>query len=176
MEKLMPGGHIDQMIRQTRNHHVQLSSLADSKANMLMTTASVVMTLCVGYIMNPRLKWAAMSLMIFSLATIFLAVYAAMPKIAFSLRPKKYADINDSSLNLLFFGDFINFTFNDYESAMLELMKDPEMVYKTQLHEIYYLGNFLAKKKYRFLRIAYIVFLTGFLSSAIILVAGFTGK
>ena len=32
-----PGAHLDHMMRQTRIHHVQLSSMADIKANMLLT-------------------------------------------------------------------------------------------------------------------------------------------
>ena len=34
-----PGAHLDHMIRQTRIHHVQLSSMADIKANMLLTVS-----------------------------------------------------------------------------------------------------------------------------------------
>ncbi len=168
MKELEPGPHLDQMIRQTRNHHVQLSALADSKANMLMTTASLVMTLCVGYIMDPRLKWAATNLMGFSLATVFLAIYVAMPKINFSRMSNKQESIKPNPLDLLFFGNFMNYSLEEYESSMVDLMSDPDMVYKAQLHEIYSLGQFLAKK-YRILRIANIIFLAGVFSSAALL-------
>ena len=42
---VQPGGHLDLMIRQTRIHHMTLSISADTKANMLMIAASVVLSL-----------------------------------------------------------------------------------------------------------------------------------
>ena len=54
MEIKQPGTHIDHMVRQTRMHHVQLSSMADMKANILLTMASVVFTLSVRYITEPQ--------------------------------------------------------------------------------------------------------------------------
>ncbi|HEY5297019.1 MAG TPA: hypothetical protein VIK59_03770 [Verrucomicrobiae bacterium] len=38
-----------------------------------------------------------------------------------------------------------------------------ETLYGTQVRELYLLGTFLAKKKYRFLRLAYLSFFTGLL-------------
>ena len=115
MKELNPGVHLDNMIRQTRNHHVQLSQMADSKANMLMTTASVVLTLCVPYVINPSLKFAAISLMVFCFLTIFLSVYSAMPKIPFLFKHKSIEDLSYPSFNLLFFGDFIHLKYEDYD-------------------------------------------------------------
>src|SRR5690606_5988176 len=48
-----PGGHLDQMMRQTRSHHVQLSSMADMKANFLLTMSAVVITLCAPRVLQP---------------------------------------------------------------------------------------------------------------------------
>jgi hypothetical protein len=47
MEVKQPAGHIDQMLRQTRAHHVQLSQMADSKANMIMTVGSLLVPLSI---------------------------------------------------------------------------------------------------------------------------------
>jgi hypothetical protein len=52
MKIQQPGAHYDHMLRQTRIHHVQLSSMADIKANMLLTMSSLVVTLCVPATMN----------------------------------------------------------------------------------------------------------------------------
>jgi hypothetical protein len=45
MEIRQPAVHLDHMIRQTRAHHVQLSSMADMKANMMLTYLSVSWTI-----------------------------------------------------------------------------------------------------------------------------------
>ncbi|MCP3872098.1 MAG: hypothetical protein GY699_02945 [Desulfobacteraceae bacterium] len=169
MNDIKSGVFLDHMIRQTRNHHVQLSSMADSKANMLMTTASVVLTLCVPYVMDTTLKYAAITLMIFCFLTIFLSVYAAMPKIPFLFRHKSPSEFTPSYFNLLFFGDFIHLKYDDYQMKMEKMMSSQESVYREQIKEIYFLGNFLAKKKFRFLRLAYITFLVGFITSGFFL-------
>lgn len=159
---------MDHMIRQTRSHHVQLSTMADSKANMLMTTAAVVLTLCIPYIMTPALKFAAINLMAFCFLTIFLSVYAAMPKISYPHRKGASSENKFPIFHLLFFGHFIHLNYDEYEAEMEALMKDPDRVYEEQLKEIYHLGSFLAQKKYRFLRLAYLTFLTGFMLSGLL--------
>ena len=62
MNIVKPGAHMDHMLRTTRLHHVQLSNMADLKANMMLTISSVLITLSVPYTMKPELKWAAMIL------------------------------------------------------------------------------------------------------------------
>ena len=59
---------------------------------------------------------------------------------------------------------------------MAEVMNDPSRTYQVQLKELYTLGEFLAKKKYRFLRLAYITFITGVFASALVgLLSGVLG-
>jgi hypothetical protein len=49
---------------------------------------------------------------------------------------------------------------------MEKILNDPSELYQAQVREIYTLGVFLARKKYRFLRLAYLTFLGGLLISA----------
>jgi hypothetical protein len=58
--------------------------------------------------------------------------------------------------------------YQEFELAMEEVMNDPSLTYQVQVRELYTLGTFLAKRKYRFLRLAYITFITGAFASAII--------
>ena len=46
-------------------------------------------------------------------------------------------------------------------------MSDPSRTYGAQVREIYLLGTFLARKKYRFLRLGYISFIAGLFASSI---------
>ena len=166
MEIKQPGAHLDHLMRQTRIHHVQLSSMADMKANMLLTMASVVIPLSVRYISEPQLKWATTVFISFCLLTIALATYAVMPKVPLSLKSKPHQDLQKTGFNLLFFGDFVHLDYEEFESAMEEIMNDPSRAYQAQVKEVYTLGTFLAKKKYRFLRLAYITFIAGIFASA----------
>jgi hypothetical protein len=157
-----PGAHLDHMLRQTRNHHVQLSSMADIKANMLLTIAAVVLTLAAPLAVRPVLRWPALVLIIFCLATIVLTIYAVLPKTGGG-KPK---DPHNPAFNLLFFGDFTQMAYEEFENAMEKILNDPSELYQAQVREIYTLGVFLARKKYRFLRLAYLTFLGGLLISA----------
>jgi hypothetical protein len=168
MEIKQRGSHLDHLVRQTRMHHTQLSSMADLKANMLLTITSVVITLSVRYITEPQLKWAIVVLIAFCLMTIGLATYAVMPKIPFFLKRQTREIIKSPGFNLLFFADFVRLTYKEFEMSMEEIMNDPNLTYEVQVKELYTLGMYLAKKKYRFLKLAYITFITGAFASAIV--------
>ena len=162
------GSHLDHLVRQTRMHHTPLSLTADMKANMLLTITSVVITLSVRYITERHLKSAIVVSIAFCLMTISLATYAVMPKVTSFYKRGTKETIKSQSLNLFFFADFIRLTNRDFETSMEEVMNDLSLTYEIQLRELYTLGMFLAKKKYRFLRLAYITFNTGAFANAII--------
>lgn len=160
-----PGAHLDQMLRQTRAHHVQLSAMADTKANMLMTLSAVVVTLTVPHVFKPGFTWPFAVLIAFCLVTVTFAAYAVMPKSPPSVKNSPPPDVNDVRFNLLFFGDFVRLDYPKFEAAMESMMNDPSRAYEAQVRELYVLGNFLAQKKYRFLRLAYLTFLIGLFAS-----------
>lgn len=161
-------------MRQTRAHHVQLSAMADAKANMLLTVAAVVSTLAVSYLQRPHFRWAAVVLIGFCTLTVVLAIYAAMPKLNLPIRAGKPRDPSDPRFNVLFFGDFLHLSQKEYEQAMEEVLNDPSRAYQAQVREVYVLGQYLAQKKYRYVRLAYYSFLTGILaSSAVFVVSSF---
>jgi hypothetical protein len=156
--------YVDQMLRQTRAHHVQLSIMADIKANILLTVATLITTFAIGYLDFTVYFWPVALLMIFCIPTILCAVYAVMPKLFLGGKNKKI-DPTASTFNLLFFGDFVHMEYEEYKDAMSEVLMDPERAYELMLREIHTLGIFLMKKKYRFLRLGYLFFLLGILSS-----------
>ncbi len=160
-----PGSPFDHLMRDVQFHHVQLSSMADMKANMLLTMSSVVLTLCLPQVVKNNHLWPLYILILFCLLTICLAAYAVMPKLppVSQSAPK----LDDPSFNILFFGDFTRLSQAQFETAMEEIMNDPSRAYGAQVREIYLLGTFLARKKYRFLRLGYVSFITGLFASFI---------
>ena len=159
------GSHADHLMRATQFHHVQLSSMADVKANMLLTMSSVILTLCLPQVLNHNHLWPLYILISFCLLTICLATYAVMPKLPPSNLPAP--DVNNPQFNLLFFGDFTRLTQDQFETAMGDVMSDHNRTYNAQVRELYLLGTFLAKKKYRFLRLGYLSFITGLFAAFI---------
>ncbi|MBI3735019.1 hypothetical protein HY256_00710 [Candidatus Sumerlaeota bacterium] len=164
-----PGQQIDQMLRQTRGHHVELSKMADVKANMMLTVASLVIPLSVGHVADPNLRWAAITAMSFCVLTIALAAYASMPKLRLPSAGSGQTDISNPGFNLLFFGDFIGMDYPQFAEQMERVMNDHSKTYEVQVREIYNIGIYLARRKYRFVRLAYISFICGLIASGIIL-------
>lgn len=170
-----PGGHIDQMIRQTRAHHVSLSSLADQKANMMLTIASLIVPLSIRFLYDPRTHLAAATMIAFCVLTVMLSAYAAMPKLNRRPVPGDVVNVNAPSFNLLFFGSFIQLDYPAYKQSMEALINDHNELYETQIKEIYMLGRYLEGQKYRFVRLAYLSFISGvLLSSAIYVIKSYS--
>lgn len=165
-----PGAHNDHMMRQTRMHHVQLSSLADMKANMLLTAASLVITLSAPNVVRPDLRWGIVVLIAFSLVTICLATWATVPKVRLPHGSGgSPPDLDSSRFNILFFGHFLQLGYEEYEAAMERVLSDHNENYRAQVRELYTLGAYLAAKKYRYLRLAYLAFIVGLALSGIVL-------
>ncbi|MFN8640960.1 MAG: DUF5706 domain-containing protein [Candidatus Binatia bacterium] len=164
MQIQQPGGHLDQMMRQTRGNLIQLSSMADVKSSMLLTLSSLVLTLAGRYVSDPVLRPALVVLAACCLLTIALAIYAAMPKVP--VIASGDADVADARFNLFYFGDFVRLDYGAFRDAMETVMNDPSRTYEMQVREVYTLGRFLAQRKYRYLRLAYLAFLSGLLASA----------
>ncbi len=170
MQIHQPGAHYDHMLKQTRQHHVHLSTMADVKANIMLTISSVILTMSMKYISDPVIRWPAMCMMIFCLATITLAVYTVMPKINIWKKEEKKINPRSPFFNLLFFADFVHLPYDKYSKLMEEMLNDPSKAYEAQIKEIYSLGCFLASKKFRYVQLAYATFISGIILSCITLV------
>src|SRR6187455_2150273 len=113
------GGHLDQMMRQTRAHHVQLSVMGDLKANALMTIAAVLLTFSAAFVVREQFRAAVIVLMCSCLVTILLATFAVMPGTPLQIKRRKSADQRtNSGFNLLFFGTFAGMHYAQFEAAM----------------------------------------------------------
>ncbi|MDO9453728.1 MAG: DUF5706 domain-containing protein [Stagnimonas sp.] len=154
------GAHLDLMIRQTRIHHMTLSISADAKANMLMIASSVVLSLAAKEMVG-AMQWHSIILTVGSLASVCMAIFAAMPK--FPLGFKK----PPASRNVLFFNTFAHLSYEQFLQEMEDVMSSPAKTYEMQLREIYEQGLYLKKAKYRFVQAGYSLFLLTLFSSAV---------
>ena len=168
-KKTIASQQIDGLFRQTRMHHTQLSAMADVKASMMLTLSSLIITFSIGYLADPLLRWSVVVLIFFCLLTILAAAYAVMPKLSMGNNP----DPTKLDTNFLFFGNFINYDYDTYLAIMEKIIEDEYLVYEMQIREIYEQGLYLGRKKYLFIRYAFLFFITGLLGSAGVLVLTF---
>ena len=152
---------IETMFRSVYAVQMDLTGLADNKANMMISINGIIMSIIIAAVApkldaNPWLLVPTSVLLIGNLVSLVFAVLAARPRIS---RP-----VFDSSAprrsegNLLFFGTFANMREDNYVLAMEELMKDKTLVYESMIRNIYGLGSVLYRK-FVLLRYAYSSFM-----------------
>jgi hypothetical protein len=156
----------DVILRTAQQHHVALSTMADTKANIIITVSSIVLTLSLGRMGEPVLRASVLTLTGFTLTALLLAILAVLPKYR-PLRLKPGQPL-PPQFNLLFFGHFSELDKQRFMQEMAERLKADGSVYRTMASDIYSLGYYLAHHKYRYLRLSYICFLTGFIASVVI--------
>ncbi len=162
-----PDRGVETMFRTPSENHITLSGMADTKANILVSINTIILSILVSVLFRkledyPQLLLPTIMLVITCLITIVLAILATRPNVASGHFTRE--DIQNKKTNLLFFGNFHNVELKDYEWGMREMMKDYEYLYGSMIKDIYYLGKVLARK-YKFLRLAYTVFMFGFVIS-----------
>jgi len=162
-----PDRGIETMFRTTSGNHIMLSQMADNKANILITINSIILSVVVSVLIrkleeDPRLVVPTIMLVTVCLTTIVFAILSTRPNISAGRFTRD--DVKNKKTNLLFFGNFHGMNVEDYEWSMKQMMKDADYLYGSLIKDIYYLGKVLGKK-YKFLRIAYNIFMFGFVAS-----------
>jgi len=152
---------VDQMLRTTQQHHVQLSQMADQKASLLFGIEALILTITIRDILTADFSYWALILAVSILISVVFALLAVMP----SVHPPKYDPKNP---DWLFFSAFAHLKQEEYMEKMWAICEDDTEVYSAIMRDIYNLGRVLHFKKYRFLRISYIVFLSGLILTVVI--------
>ncbi|NNF01495.1 MAG: HD domain-containing protein [Bacteroidia bacterium] len=165
----IPEKGIETMFRVSLRNHVQLSRLADNKANIMLSINAVVISVVLTSLVpkldtNEFLQWPTFILLTVCIISIIFATLSTIPNITTGTANRN--EISEKKVNLLFFGNFHNMELDDYTWGMNYMMTDREYLYNSLIKDLYFLGKVL-HKKYKFLRITYAVFLVGIISATI---------
>ena len=163
IQKQRPDRGIETMFRTTYRTHMNLSSIADNKANILLSINAIIISIVFTEIIqtfdtNDMIIYPGIAIMLVCLATIVYAILATRPSVNSGIFTRE--DILAKKTNLLFFGNFHRMDVDDYLWGMKEMMKDADYLYGSMSKDIYFLGRVLAKK-FQYLRIAYNIFMYG---------------
>lgn len=174
------GRGIDTLYRITLRNHLNLSSIADGKANMIISINTLVLSILITagtalFSMGDQgmIQWNIIIiapigiLMLSSLAAIVFAILSAMPKVEGARFTME--EVKNHKVSLLFFGNFLQLDRNAYVQFLRNLKKDQELIYDDLSRDLYNLGQIL-QKKYRLLTIAYRIFMAGLLLSVLVFV------
>ena len=167
----MPERGIETMFRVTLKNHIALSTIADTKANILLSVNAIIVSLALSNLLpkldnpsNHHLVIPTIIFVSFTVASVVLSVLATRPNVTSGKFTKE--DVRAKKVNLLFFGNFHKMSLVNFEWAMNEMMKDKDYLYSSMTKDLYFLGLVL-DKKYKILRITYTVFMTGIIVSVL---------
>lgn len=160
---------VQTMFRTTSRNHLELSSMADSKAHILISVSSIILSVTLSFLLSrlafyPEYIVPTIVLVLACLGAATFAILSTRPSVSKGRFTEE--DIRNKKTNLLFFGNFYRMQLEDYQWGMNQMIKDKEYLYNTMMMDIYYLGVVLAKK-YKLLRIAYTIFMWGLIVAVI---------
>lgn len=159
----IPKRGIETMFRLTSRNHMELSGMADSKANIMISVNAIIISVVLSFMLRrledmPHLLVPTLILLVVNITTIIFAVLATRPNLTKGYFTRD--DIIKKKTNLLFFGNFHKMGLEDFDWGMKEMMKDREYLYSSIIRDIYFLGKVLGWKYY-LLRMSYSVFMYG---------------
>ncbi|TAF26385.1 MAG: metal-dependent phosphohydrolase [Runella slithyformis] len=148
------------MFRTTLTNHIELSSMADQKAGLMISVNSVVVSIMVSFMVNeladnPRLILPTCLLVVVSLLTITFSILATKPSV------KSVPKAEGQRIDLLFFGDYTLLSLDEYNNAMTKMLESENTLRNQMIASIYAQGAVLSRK-YKLLKIAYTIFMFGF--------------
>jgi hypothetical protein len=175
--KAQPKRGIETMFRNLYRGHIELSSIADSKANMMINIHSLIISITLTLVgakfsifgtsfkQNQIIIFPIIALLLTSLFSIIFAILSAKPKVTKKIT--SIPELKENNASILFFGNYTRVSITEFEEEIVSLMKDEDLLYGNMVKDLYYLGKVL-RKKYRMLRISYTVFMFGLIFTVLI--------
>ena len=142
------------LIRTAQSNTLNLSQMADGKANILIGATCVVFSLVITQAFSEDVKWSVIGLAVTAFLSAIFAVLAITPPLRAKSVPKEH-------VNLLFFSHFALMDEEEWIAEMLGRLHNDEALYRVMLRDLYQNGLVLHRRKYRYLALAYHLFLGG---------------
>ena len=165
------GRGIDTMYRTAFRNHINLSRIADDKANMMISINTIILSILIAVsgaglsffeelvFDSPEFLAPIVILLMSSLTAVIFAVFSARPKVT-EYRIKKRKLLESKEASLLYFGNFLKIEKTDFIKYMSKLKMDQDGLYDDLGRDLYDLGQVL-HRKYLLLTISYNTFIGG---------------
>lgn len=168
------GRGIETLYRSVYDYHINLTSIADNKANMMISINTIIMSIVItlfgtGFTFSTQSEFNSVRfvfpmafLLLTSLLTVVFAILSARPNVT---NKEKY-ELSKKDSSILFFGNFAQLQLKEFVDRIEELKKEKNELYNSMSVDIYYLGSVLVKK-YRYLSWSYNIFMFGMVLCAV---------
>ena len=158
------------MIRTTYRNNIELTNIADNKANILLSLNSLMITFLIPIVLTNldiiaehTLYLPIVTLSVTCLATIVIAAMATRP---IKMGQQDVQKGNISQKSPFFFGNYYQMKVNDYLDMVENAINDPQLIKDYVKLDLYFMGKGLGEK-YTKIRNCYNVFITGLVFTVI---------
>ncbi|GAA4395966.1 hypothetical protein GCM10023187_03520 [Nibrella viscosa] len=155
---------VETLFRTTMASHLKLSEMADSKANIMISINTIIVSILItvyakDFDNSGSLLLPTGILTTVCLLTITISVLSTRPRI--KAKPPGQEQAGPNHTDLLFFGDFMRLSREEYRSSLITVLDDDDAVHTMMIDNLYAQGLVLTRK-YRLLKLAYTIFMIGF--------------
>jgi len=165
---------VSTFFRNALKSNLDLTSLADTKAGILISINGFILTVSVTAssfaIHNSMMTYAFISIILTSLGSIIFAVLAVRPRTKDKLVERKHLKGYQS---LLYYQDMADMDPDAYIAKTVKMLKSDKKIKKEMTSHLHILGSEI-KKKYFWLKNAYTFFSVGLIISAMIIIYALT--
>ena len=163
---------VDNILRVNHGNQMRLGLMADAKANIMITVASIVFSITIANLDNEVMRWPLLAFAFGSFFALLFAIFAIIPSTDYPTKKGSNEIDRDSPLfNPLFFGHFAHLPIEEYKEDYAETLMTDDKVYDAMAGDIYGQGKVLALNKYKFLKWSYTSFLWGMSGAIIVFIA-----
>ncbi len=155
--------------RTALRNHINLSSMADNKANIMLSVNALIITFAIPLLgkevaSNKALLIPMILLLSVCVISMIFATLATRP-----IPMKGYSSMESilaKKSNLFFFGNFYKMSFDEYEKGMIATLSDGDIMDSTIMRDLFFLGKTIGNK-FSYLRMCYTIFMYGIILSVI---------
>ena len=162
---------VDNILRVNHGNQMRLGLMADAKANIMITVASIVFSITIANLDNEVMRWPLLAFAFGSFFALLFAIFAIIPSTDYPTKKGSNEIDRDSPLfNPLFFGHFAHLPIEEYKEDYANTLMTDDKVYDAMAGDIYGQGKVLALSKYKFLKWSYTSFLWGMVGAIIVFI------
>ena len=153
---------VDNILRINVTNQMRLTVMADQKANIMITVASIVFSVTVANLDNEVMKWPLLFFAFGCTISLLAAIFAIIPQTGYPKIPgTDEIDRESPAFNPLSFGHFAHIPIEEYKEDYAETLMTDDRIYDALAGDIYGIGTTLMNNKYKWLRRSYMAFLVG---------------
>lgn len=155
---------IETLFRSAYRAHLDLTSLADAKANIMISINGLILSIILAAIApkmdsNAWLFIPTVVMLVSCVLAIIFAVLAARPR-GKAERNLTLDDVLKNDVNLLYFGNSSQLSEEDFLTGLTQMVQNTDDLYRNMMRDLYGMASVLSRK-FALLRTSYTIFMFG---------------